>query len=458
MSNSVTSASPVAFDGATVESQPHATFDELPDGVLVMSASGRVELANTAFVAMLGRRPAEVIGQPIEAIVAAEDMLQILGAEHIFANATRDFNVIFTTGEGAPRPLIVATARSVDQTRIFLTARASGAVQEELATTTRWAAAEQDRAAELAQARDALASKNEALRAAQLETQAAYTKLQEEVATRERLERDLRLAQKLESIGQLAAGIAHEINTPMQYVGDNVAFLSRAFAKVLEYMDVANRAASGETASSLSEAHAQLASSKTALKLEFLLKNVPKALHDSQAGIEHVSNIVRAMKSFAHVDQDEKTAGDINRALADTLIVAQNEYKSVATVETDFGQLPPLLCYPGRLNQVFLNLIVNAAHAIGDTKRQDGLIRVVSRCDAGTLTVTISDNGGGIPFKIQHQVFDPFFTTKPVGKGSGQGLSLARDIVASHGGTLTFETRPGQGSDFFVRLPLSGAT
>jgi signal transduction histidine kinase len=163
------------------------------------------------------------------------------------------------------------------------------------------------------------------------------------------------------------------------------------------------------------------------------------------------------MKSFAHVDQDEKAAGDINRALADTLIVAQNEYKSLAKVERDFGQLPPLLCFQGRLNQVFLNLIVNAAHAIGEAKRSEGLIRVVSRCDGVAVTVTISDNGGGIPLNIQHQVFDPFFTTKPVGKGTGQGLSLARDIVTAHGGTLTFETRPGQGTDFFIRLPLSGA-
>ncbi|HYQ04379.1 MAG TPA: ATP-binding protein [Polyangiaceae bacterium] len=455
MSDPASTTSPVVLEDVALEPRP--TFDDLPDGVLVMSLSGRIEFANSAFLAMLGRELAEVVGQPIEAIVAAEDMLHLLGVQAIFAAATRDSNMIFTTADGGLRPLIVCTTRSLEQSRIFLTARASGAVQEELATTTRWAAAEQDRATELAQARDALASNNEALRAAQEETQAAYTKLQEEVATRERLEKDLRLAQKLESIGQLAAGVAHEINTPMQYVGDNVAFLSRAFSKFSEHLDVARGAVDGDSARSLDEARALLESSKVQLKLDFLLKNVPKALQDSQAGIEHVSNIVRAMKSFAHVDQDEKAAGDINRALADTLIVAQNEYKSVAKVETDFGQLPPILCFQGRLNQVFLNLIVNAAHAIGETKRTDGSIRVVSRCDGVAVTVTISDNGGGIPLKIQHQVFDPFFTTKPVGKGTGQGLTLARDIVSAHGGTLTFETVPGQGTDFIVRLPLSGS-
>jgi len=439
------------------DSAPRSAFDDLPDGVVVMSSTGQVEFANSAFLALVARDAREVLGQPLAAIVAAEDMLQILGVEDMFAVAMRDANMLFTTADGVPRPLIVCAAKSRDQSRIFLTARASGAVQEELATTTRWAAAEQERATELAQARDALASNNEALRAAQRETQAAYTKLQEEAATRERLEKDLRLAQKLESIGQLAAGVAHEINTPMQYVGDNVAFLVRAFGKISEYMDVARRAASGETAGSLAEAQALLESSKSQLKLDFLLKNVPKALADAQAGIEHVSTIVRAMKSFAHADQDEKAPGDINRALADTLVVAQSEYKSVATVDTDYGELPPLLCFQGRLNQVFLNLVVNAAHAIGETKRADGLIRVVSRCDGVAVTVTIGDNGGGIPAKIQHQVFDPFFTTKPVGKGTGQGLSLARDIVSAHGGTLSFETTPGEGTDFIVRLPLSGA-
>ena len=432
-------------------------FDELPDGVLVMTVEGRVEFANSAFVAMLGRQQRDVVGQPFDAIVAAEDLLHIVGMD-MFAAATRDSNVLFTMLDGTPRPLIVCTARSRDQARIFLTARTAGAVQEELATTTRWAAAEQDRATELAEARDALASNNEALRAAQLEAHAAYSKLQEEVSARERLEKDLRLAQKLESIGQLAAGVAHEINTPMQYIGDNVAFLTRAFSKISEHMEVARRAASGDTATSLDQAQALLEGSKVQLKLDFLLKNVPKALQDSQAGIEHVSNIVRAMKSFAHADQDEKAAGDINRALSDTLIVAQAEYKAVATIQTDFGELPPLSCFQGRLNQVFLNLIVNAAHAIGETKRKDGVIRVVSRCDGVAVTVLIGDNGGGIPLKIQHQVFDPFFTTKPVGKGTGQGLTLARDIIATHGGTLSFETKPGEGTDFIVRLPLSGAS
>jgi two-component system, chemotaxis family, sensor kinase CheA len=279
-----------------------------------------------------------------------------------------------------------------------------------------------------------------------------------ETAARERLEKELQLAQKLEGIGQLAAGVAHEINTPMQYVGDNIAFLTRAFDKIGEHLADANAALSAESAASIESARELLEKSKSRLKLEFLLGNAPKALRDSKAGIEHVSNIVRAMKSFAHVDHDEKTTSDINQAIRDTLMVAQNEYKSVAVVDTDLGEIPDVICFPGRLNQVLLNLVVNAAHAVAEAKRDSGgKIGVRSRAEDGVVAVTVSDNGVGIPRDIQRRVFDPFFTTKPVGKGTGQGLSLARSIVVdAHGGTLSFETEPGRGTAFTIRLPVDG--
>ena len=432
--------------------------DELPDGIAVMAASGLFTSVNKAFLEMVGRDQCEVIGKSIETIVAEEDMLQLVGVETMFREATRDASIIFSASDGSPRRLIVCSAKSADLQRILLTARVTGAVQEELASTTRWAASERERAEELALARDALAANNVALRAAREDADAAYKKLQGEVVARERLEKELRLAQKLEGIGQLAAGVAHEINTPMQYVGDNVAFLARAFAKLSEHIAVADRALAGETARSLEEARSLLDASRAQLKLKFLLENVPKSLLDSKSGIEHVSNIVRAMKSFAHVDHDEKASGDINQAICDTLMVAQSEYKSVATVETDLGALPPVICFLGRLNQVFLNLVVNAAHAIAEAKQPaEGKIRIASRADGNVITVTISDNGAGIPEAIQHKVFDQFFTTKPVGKGTGQGLSLARGIVVdAHGGTLSFETTLGQGTTFQIQLPVDG--
>jgi len=433
-------------------------LDELPDGVVVMTAQGIVEIANRRFLELVGRSEDEVIGRPIDAIVADEDMLQLVGVEAMFKDAASDSSVIFCASDGSSRRLIVCSAKSSDARRILLTTRAAGLVQEELANTTRWAASEQERAHDLAQARDALAAKNEALHAAQQEIEAAYAKLQGEVSARERLEKELRLAQKLEGIGQLAAGVAHEINTPMQYVGDNIAFLVRAFAMTSEYIAASEAAVSENGSATFEEARATLESAKARLKLKFLLENSPKALQDAKSGIDHVSSIVRAMKSFAHVDEDQQAPGDINQAIRDTLVVAQNEYKSVAEVETDLGAIPSVTCFLGRLNQVFLNLIVNAAHAIGDAKPiAGGKIRIASRAENDNVILTFSDNGGGIPERIQHKVFDPFFTTKPVGKGTGQGLSLARGIVVdAHGGTLSFETSSGQGTVFSVRLPIGG--
>jgi signal transduction histidine kinase len=167
------------------------------------------------------------------------------------------------------------------------------------------------------------------------------------------------------------------------------------------------------------------------------------------------------MKEFAHPDQRDKAAADLNQALQTTLVVARSEYKDVAEVTTDFGDLPPVLCHVGGLNQVFLNLIVNAAHAVGDVVGQGGskgTIRITTCREGNLVRVDIADTGSGIPESIRHRIFDPFFTTKAVGKGSGQGLAIARDIVVTkHHGSLTFETEVGKGTTFTIRLQIDGA-
>jgi signal transduction histidine kinase len=165
------------------------------------------------------------------------------------------------------------------------------------------------------------------------------------------------------------------------------------------------------------------------------------------------------MKSFARVDQGEMMQADVNQALRDTLIVAQNEYKNIATVETDLGELPPVTCFIGRLNQVFLNLIVNAAHAIADSRREGlGRIRVSSRAVDAMLEVKIADNGCGIPLAIRHRIFEHFFTTKEVGRGTGQGLAIVRSIVVeAHGGSVDFESEINAGTVFTIRIPLEGS-
>jgi signal transduction histidine kinase len=188
---------------------------------------------------------------------------------------------------------------------------------------------------------------------------------------------------------------------------------------------------------------------------------VPGSFESCQDGISRISTIVRAMKEFAHPDQRDKAAADLNQALQTTLVVARSEYKDVAEVTTDFGDLPPVLCHVGGLNQVFLNIIVNAAHAVGDVVGQGGskgTIRITTLRESNLVHIDIADTGSGIPESIRHRIFDPFFTTKAVGKGSGQGLAIARDIVVTkHHGSLTFETEVGKGTTFTIRLPIDGA-
>jgi PAS domain S-box-containing protein len=279
-------------------------------------------------------------------------------------------------------------------------------------------------------------------------------------ADRLRMERELRTAQKLEAVGQLAAGIAHEINTPVQFIGDSVRFLHDAFADLdgllAEYRAGFDAAVAGGDAGALGE---RLEEAEDLADLEYLRERVPAALHRTLEGVERVASIVRAMKEFAH-PQTAQAPADLNRALASTLTVARNEYKYVADVETAFGDLPPVVCNLSDIGQVFLNLIINAAHAIEDAHGdggEKGVIRVSTAVEDDTAVVAIADTGCGIPDEIRTRVFDPFFTTKELGRGSGQGLALSRAIVEKHGGSLAFLTEPGKGTAFTLRLPIAGA-
>jgi two-component system, NtrC family, sensor kinase len=195
--------------------------------------------------------------------------------------------------------------------------------------------------------------------------------------------------------------------------------------------------------------------------LPYLEQSVPRCFSLCLDGVARIASIVRAMKDFAHPDRRDKIPADLNAALQSTLVIARNEYKYVAEVQAEFGELPPVLCHVGDLNQVFLNLIVNAAHAIADVVGEGGgrgTIRVRTRREGGAARIDISDTGPGIPEAIRPRIFEPFFTTKPVGKGSGQGLAIARSIVVDrHGGALTFDSEIGRGTTFTVRVPVDGA-
>ncbi len=319
------------------------------------------------------------------------------------------------------------------------------------------------RAAELSARIEQLTAGQDALRATYAQS-LAETIEEHELRLREQeaAQGQLVQAQKLESIGQLAAGIAHEINTPTQFIGDNLRFLQDAFAELMLPLAASRGADCGGQDAGSGGQGDSASPFPCPEDVEYLVEEIPKAIAQSLEGVERVANIVRAMKEFSHPGTDEMQPVDLNKALECTLTVCRNEWKYVADAAMDFDpHLPPVHCLPGECNQVFLNLIINAAHAIADKQgagpTQKGTITVSTRADGDWIEVRVSDTGTGIAEEHRSKVFDPFFTTKEVGRGTGQGLAIARSvIVGKHGGGLSFDTETGRGTTFIVRLPRPG--
>jgi signal transduction histidine kinase len=266
--------------------------------------------------------------------------------------------------------------------------------------------------------------------------------LKEEIRQRKELETQLIHAQKMEAVGQLASGIAHEINSPSQFANDNILFLKDAtdgFIKKLQ----------------------QAPDAPADTDIEFFIENAPEAVEQAAEGISRITTIVKSMKNFAYRDAESaKRNNDLNQAIRSTVVVATNEWKYHAEMDLRLQEdLPLVPCNVGEINQVVLNLIVNGAHAIRDriTDGQKGNIVVSTRNypDAGCVIIAIADNGGGIPPKVQARIFEPFFTTKEVGVGTGQGLAIAHNvIVKSHNGQIWFDSKEGIGTTFYIKLPM----
>lgn len=286
--------------------------------------------------------------------------------------------------------------------------------------------------------------------------------LQNTLRTLQHTQTQLLQANKLEAVGQLAAGVAHEINTPAQFVGTNIDFLNESFNEVsrlvhciIAQLPTLSSNPSGE------QANAAITAMLAEIDWEYLNEEIPAAIRQSRDGIQRISAIVQAMKEFSHPSSKEKVLNDVNKLLETTIVVATNEWKYVAEVHTDLDpNLPQIPCLADELNQAFLNILVNAAHAIesklsGQAQAAKGKITISTRHDEQYVEVRVSDTGTGIAKEAQNRVFDPFFTTKCVGKGTGQGLAIAHDVITrKHGGTITFTTEPGRGTEFVLRLPL----
>lgn len=280
-----------------------------------------------------------------------------------------------------------------------------------------------------------------------------------DLTRRKVLEQQLAHAQKMESVGQLAAGVAHELNTPIQFVSDNTSFLKSSFEEVGSILDLVENLVRkcGEQGLLVEDAK-RIEEACTRVDLEFLRAEVPIAAEQTLQGTNTLARIVKAMKVFSHPGTKNYEEVDLNHALESTLTVSKSEWRYHCNLETQFANdLPKVTCLPGELNQVFLNLIVNAAHAmVGDgSGKSKGELTVRTFKTDHHVVVEIQDTGGGVPKSIQHRIFDPFFTTKEAGKGTGQGLSICYSIVVElHRGELSFESTEGVGTTFRVALPI----
>lgn len=306
-----------------------------------------------------------------------------------------------------------------------------------------------------------LESQNQDLERTRAQLAASVAAHEQESARRAQLERDLAEASRIEALGRLAGGIAHEINTPAQYVGDNLRFLQESLARLLPVLLRAHADPSGLGAPDLQQLDA-------CNDLDFLREEMPKAIAQSLEGMDHISNIVRSMKELCHPGGGNKVPVDLNRALQTAATVAKPELKYRAQVVQELEpNLPRTLGYASELGQVFLNLIVNASHAIEDAgickDGNLGVIRLRTYSESDCVVAEVEDNGCGMPDNVKAKIFEPFFTTKEVGRGTGQGLAIARSVICqTHGGSISVESTLGNGSKFIIRLPIthepSGAT
>ena len=272
-------------------------------------------------------------------------------------------------------------------------------------------------------------------------------------------QQQLTQAHKMESIGQLAAGVSHEINTPMQFIGDNTVFLQDGFETIEQilghYDQLLTQVKQGQVERDLLD---QIEASIEASDIDYIREKTPEALRESLDGVQRVSQIVQAMRVFAHPGSDQLELADINQLVESAVTVSRNEWKYVAELELALDPaLPKVACLPNDLSRVIVNLVVNAAHAIGTTMEEGqlGRIQLSTQQQEASVLIAITDSGGGIPEAVQPHVFNPFFTTKEVGKGTGQGLAIAHDVVVNkHKGELYFDTQQGQGTTFYIKLTL----
>lgn len=391
------------------ETQMRAVLDTAADGILTVDAVGRVSSFNRAAARIFGYLPEEILGRPASLLLdAPQDSHEPnpLSPASLAVEANAGATIPEIQGlrkDGTTFPMALAVSRVETGGGPVLSAIARDLTEERA------------------------------------------------------LQAQLLQAQKLESVGQLSAGVAHEINTPTQFVGDNLGFLAESVGEMralVEHYRTVIAAVREGTASP--REFEELQKAEDAADLDYLQEEIPRAIDQARDGVARVARIVSAMKEFSHPGSDHKQLVDLNRAIESTITVARNEWKYVAEMDLDLDpELPPVPCFAAPVNQVILNLVVNAAHALdGRDSEKRGRITVRTRCVEESAVIEVRDDGSGIPEEIRTRIFDPFFTTKEVGRGTGQGLAIAREVVTKHGGDIVVESEVGRGSTFRITLPL----
>ncbi|MFU8818334.1 MAG: sensor histidine kinase [Desulfurivibrio sp.] len=379
--------------------------DFLDEMVLLVDEQSRVRRCNQAFSCFLGKPFGEIHGHRWQDLLGERGLTPVMGqqkvAEYRHAATGRFFHrrlLPFVADYAELKGSVITLLDVTERQRVGL----------------------------------ALQNKNRELAAAYDELKASQAKLLQQ--------------EKLASIGQLAAGVAHEINNPVGFVTSNLGSMVKYLNRLGEFIERQQRLLAG-TDPAGREASEGL---RREMRIDYILEDAAALLKESLEGVERVKVIVQNLKNFSRVDQAKCAMVDLNKCLEDTLNIVWNELKYKAVVHRDYGELPPTWCYPQQLNQVFMNLLLNAAQAINGC----GEIRVATREKKGSLFIIISDNGSGISPEHLGRIFDPFFTTKEVGQGTGLGLSIVHDIVSQHGGEITVASEPGRGTTFRIRLPI----
>ena len=396
----------------------HNIIKTMPCALIVTDRQGVIVASNQGVLSLLGYEELEIIGEPISKILSIENIPDIEYVKKLAeqGEVLRTEKECFTKG-GAAIPVLFSAGMSSN------------------------------------------------MNGGESESTLSMVCIMLDIRDRKKLEIELRLAQKLESVGQLAAGIAHEINTPIQFIGDNITFMKNAFQDIISLSDLMKSFKNGDLSNPAvaNGILSQIREKEEKIDFDFLREEIPQAIEQSLDGLQRVGLIVQAMREFSHPGGESKTDLDINKAIESTIILTKNEWKYSAELTTTLApDLPIVQGYPADFNQVILNLIMNAAQALQEKVGKDGStkgrIEVSTRQDGNEVEVCIRDTGPGIPLEIQSRIFDPFFTTKAVGKGTGQGLAITQNIIVQkHGGKIFFETNSGEGTAFYIRLPSENA-